>query len=124
MTIKALYLVDVFLNSLVFLDSSCVNFRYCCIALLVSITTSARTRVFLVWLKSGLARLNRLPTSIISRIRGRRLLSLNVFLKIPSLKKPIIFSILIVYFFHYGCKLLYDFSPGIGCFFDYLFPAI
>ena len=121
---KGLYLAEVFLNPFVLLDSDCIHSCWRHIALPMPITLLVRTRIFLIWLKNDLPRLDWLSTSIISKTSRRKFLSLNILLKILDLKSSITSSIPTICLFCQRHKMLNNFSFSISCFVDWYFPDI
>lgn len=85
--VKIFHLADVLLSLHVLLDSGYLNPSHCGITLLTTITTLAQPRVLLVWPKSAQIKLEKLPTSLISGTKERRLINLNIFFKIMSPKR-------------------------------------
>lgn len=111
-------------NLLVFLNSSYICFCRNSIALLVLIITLTRTGILFVLLSNGLVRVSWLPTSTISKIGGRRLLSLNVSFEILVPQKPISLSTLTINLLYERSCLSNSLTLGINCLFNNFFPII
>lgn len=78
---KALYLAKILFNLFDLFDSNCINSCHQRIILLMPITLLTRTRILLIWPKSGLAKLGWLFISIISRTKKEDFLASILFSK-------------------------------------------
>lgn len=124
MIIISLQLAEIFLSFLVLFYSDYVDLYYRSTIFLVSITTLAWTKILFIWSKSAWIRLEKLFITVVIKTKKRRLLNLNIFMKIISPKGLMTPNILITHIFNKRHRLSNLFNLDINYFLTYFFLFI
>ena len=119
-----LHLAEIFHIIPVLLDNGPVDPYHQLATLLSTIATLVWSKTLFILPKSTQTRLRELPTSVVSRIRGKRLFSLNILIKVTNFQGSMTSGTVTVYIHNECHKLASSLRHDMNHFLNSFFPIV